>query len=59
MFGDGPTIQKAPMMIFLRSSLNNPFALLDIVDCTSEMAKDRKKDAKYSAGLLEPIISGI
>jgi hypothetical protein len=43
----------------LRSSPNNPFALLDIVDCTSEMAKDRKKDAKYIAGLLKPIISRI
>ncbi len=43
----------------MRSSPNNPFALLDIVDCTSEMAKDRKKDAKYIAGLLKPIISRI
>jgi hypothetical protein len=47
------------MMIFLGSSPNNPFALLDIVDCTSEMAKGRKKDAKYIAGLLKPIISWI
>jgi hypothetical protein len=31
--------------------------LLDIVDCTSEMAKGGKKDAKYIAGLLKPIIS--
>jgi hypothetical protein len=47
------------MMIFLGSSPNNPFALLDIVDCTSEMAKGGKKDAKYIAGLLKPIISWI
>ncbi len=46
-------------MIFLGSSPNNPFALLDIVDCTSEMAKGGKKDAKYIAGLLKPIISQI
>ncbi len=39
LFGNGATIQKVPTMIFLGSSPNNPFALLDIVDCTSEMAK--------------------
>ncbi len=39
LFGNGATIQKAPMMIFLGTNPNNPFALLDIVDCTSEMAK--------------------
>jgi hypothetical protein len=59
LFGDGATIQKVPMMIFLESSPNNPFALLDIVDCTSEMAKGGKKDAKYIVGLLKPIISRI
>ncbi len=59
LFGNGTTIQKVPMMIFLGSSPKNPFALLDIVDYTSEMAKDGKKDAKYIAGLLKPIISQI
>jgi hypothetical protein len=39
LFGNGTTIQTVPMMIFLGSSPNNPFALLDIVDCTSEMEK--------------------
>ena len=29
------------------------------MDCTSEMAKGGKKDAKYIAGLLKPIISRI
>jgi hypothetical protein len=47
LFGSGTTIQKVPMTIFLRSSQNNPFALLDIADCTSEMTKGGKKDAKY------------
>jgi hypothetical protein len=59
LFDDGATIQKVPMMIFLGSSPNNPFALLDIVDCTSDMAKGGKKDAKYIVGLLKPIISRI
>jgi hypothetical protein len=56
LFGDGATILKVPMLFFLGSSPNNPFALLDIVDCTSEMAKGREKDAKYIVGLLKPII---
>jgi hypothetical protein len=51
LFGDGATIQKLLMKFFLGSSPNNPFALLDIVNCTSEMAKGRKKDAKYITGL--------
>ncbi len=49
LFGDGATIQKVPMVIFLGSSPNNPFALLDIVDCTSETAKGGKKDGKFIA----------
>jgi hypothetical protein len=59
LFGNGATIQKVPMMTILGSRPNNSFALLDIVDCTSEMAKGGKKDAKYIAGLLKPIISRI
>ncbi len=35
LFDDGATIQKVTIMIFWGSSPNNPFALLDIVDCTS------------------------
>ncbi len=59
LFGNGATIHKVPMMIFLGSSQNNPFALIDIVDCTSEMAMGEKRDAKYIAGLLKAIISQI
>ena len=59
LIGNDATIQKVPMMIFWGSSPNNPFALLDIVDCTSEMAKGGKKYANYIAGLLKPIISRI
>jgi hypothetical protein len=55
LFGNSANIQKVPMMIFLESSPNNPFAfaLLDIVDCTSEMAKGAKKDAKKHYGAIE------
>ncbi len=59
LFGNGTTIQKVPTMFFLGSSPNNPFVLLGIVDCTSEMAKGGKKDGKYIAGLLKPILSRI
>jgi hypothetical protein len=59
LFGNGATILKVPMMIFVGSSPNNPFLLLDIVDCTSKMAKGGEKDAKYIAVLLKPIISQI
>jgi hypothetical protein len=59
LFGNGPTIQRVPMMIFLGYSPNNPVAWLDVVNCTSEIAKGGKKNAKYIAGLLKPIISWI
>jgi hypothetical protein len=59
LFGISATIHKVPMMIFLGSSPNNPFGLLDIVHCTTEMLKGGKKNAKYIAGLLKPIISWI
>jgi hypothetical protein len=59
LFGDGATIQKSLMMNFWGSNPNNPFALLNIVDCTSEMAKGGKKDVKYIPGLLKPIMSRI
>jgi hypothetical protein len=59
IFGNGADIQKVPMMICLGSSPNNLFALLDIVDCASEMAKGGKKNAKYITELLKPIMSWI
>ncbi len=59
LFGDGATILRVPMMNFLGSSPKNPFTLLDIVGCTSEMAKGGKKNAKYIVGLLKLIISWI
>jgi hypothetical protein len=59
LFGDGATIKKVPVMNFLASSPNNPFALLEIVDCSNEMASGGNKNAKYIAGLIKPIISRI
>jgi hypothetical protein len=59
LFGNGNTIKQIPLMNFLGSSPNNPFGLLDIVNCTSKMEKGGKKNAQYIARLLKPIISQI
>jgi len=59
VFGNGATIKKVPLMNFLASSPNNPCALLEIADCTSEMASGGKKSAQYICGLIKPIISRI
>jgi hypothetical protein len=55
LFGDGATNKKVPLMNLLASSPNNSFALLEIVDCSSEMASGGNKNAKYIAGLIKPI----
>ena len=59
VFGDGATIAKIPLINVLGASPNNSFALLDIIDCTSEMASGGKKTASYIAGLLKPVIKRI
>ncbi len=38
IYGDGATITNTPLINILAASPNNPSALLDIVDCTSQMA---------------------
>ena len=59
IFGDGATIQKVPLINILAASPNNPFALLDIVDCTSHLAGGGKKDAPYISNLILPLIKMI
>ena len=59
VFGDGATVAKIPLINVLGASPNNSFALLDIIDCTSEMASGGKKTASYIAGLLKPVIKRI
>ena len=56
IFGDGATIQKVPLINILAASPNNPFALLDIVDCTSHLESGGKKDAPYIANMILPLI---
>ena len=56
IFGDGATITNVPLMNILAASPNNPFALLEIVDCTDQMAKGGKKEAKYLSGIVRPLV---
>ena len=56
IFGDGATITNVPLINILAAGPNNPFALLEIVDCTGQMAKGGKKDKKYLSGIVRPLI---
>ena len=44
VFGDGATIKSVPLVNILAAGVNNPFALLDIVDCTKHCALGGKKE---------------
>ena len=56
VFGDGATIKTVPLVNVLAACVNNPFALLEIADCTAHLAKGGKKDAKYIAKIVMPLI---
>jgi hypothetical protein len=56
MFGDGATIKTCPLINILVAGVNNPFALLDVVDCTNHAPAGNQKDAKYIARLIHPFI---
>ena len=45
LFGDGATIKTIPMINALAAGVNNPFALLDVFDCSEHCSKAGKKDA--------------
>jgi hypothetical protein len=59
IFGDGATITNTPLINILAASPNNPSALLEIVDCTDQMASGGKKGASYLANLVRPCIGMI
>ncbi len=59
IYGDGATITNTPLINFLADSPNNPSALLEIVDCTSQMSIGGKKDATYLASVVRPYITAI
>ena len=56
IYGDGATIKSVPLIIILAAGPNNPFALLDIVDCTTHLQNKGKKDALYIAEMILPLI---
>jgi len=57
IFGDGATIKGNPLLNVLAAGVHNPFALLDIVDCTEHHANGGKKDAHYLAhDVIGPLI---
>ena len=56
VFGDGATIKTRPLINILAAGANNPFALLNVVDCTNHASAGKKKDAKYIACLIHPFI---
>ena len=41
----------------LAAGVSNPFALLDIADCTGHLAIGGKKDAQYIANIVKPLIT--
>ena len=47
------------MFNILAASPNNPFALLDIVDCTAYLVEGGKKDASYLATMIMPHIAAM
>ncbi len=59
IFGDGATITNTPLINILAASPNNPSALFEIVDCTSQMAIGGKKDVTYLASVVRPYITAI
>ena len=59
IFGDGATVKTIPLFNKLADGVNNPFALLDIADCTGHLAEGGKKDAKYISQVIMPLIKQI
>jgi hypothetical protein len=59
IYWDGATITTTPLINILVASPNNPSMLLEIVDCTSQMAIGGKKDATYLASVVRPYTTAI
>ncbi len=56
IYGDGATIKSVPLINILAAGSNNPFALLDIVNCTTHLQSEGKKDALYISSMILPLI---
>ena len=58
-YGDLATIDKYACINFLAAGANNPFAILDIVDCSDRCAAGEKKSAEYISGKFIPLIEAL
>ena len=56
LFGDGATIKNNPLINVIGAGVHNPFALIDVVDCTEHCAAGGIKDATYIASLFIPVV---
>ena len=56
VFGDSATIKSIALVNVFAAGVNNPFALLDITNCTHHLARWGKKDARYIANIVMPLI---
>lgn len=56
LFGDGATVRKMPLFNVLGSGINEPAAVLDIVDCSDHLSAGGKKDSVYIASLFQDYI---
>ena len=54
LYGDGVTVKKMPLINILCAGVNNPAAVLEIVNCSSHLQTGKKKDASYIAKLFGP-----
>ena len=57
LFGDGATIKTSPLINALGAGVHNPFAMLEVFDCTDHCATGGKKDGCYIANLFLPLIT--
>ena len=56
IFRDGETIKSLPLINVLAAGPNNPFAMLDIVDCTTHLQCGDKNDVLYIVKMILPLI---
>jgi hypothetical protein len=56
IFGDGATIKTVLLVNVLAAGVNNPFALLDIANCTDHLSNGGKKDAMHIGKIIMPLI---
>lgn len=58
-FGDAATVKKTPLINILASSVHLPVACLKIVDCSSHLQSNGRKDALYISQLFLPHLTEI